>query len=192
MRRRLRAATVLAGLLVAQAGLAQDTVREEPRILEQDGGARVEYTLRVHPAGAHLPQAGAALAPDSALNTAKLLNLHLSTGDLDEAAGLSNSPRRRFEVLRDYRDSVGIEEFKRVFAQYLQPENRLVAEVVIGTHRLLVWELKDAVPGKAPHLAGQYFVDVEGRTLVDDVPSETRTRLRRVLEAYRAGKLPGS
>lgn len=179
----------LAALAFAHASVAQDAVREEPRVLEEEGGAKVEYTLRVHPAGAHVAPPGAPLAPVSALDTARLLNLHLSTGDLEEAAGLSNSPRRRFEVLRDYRDSVGPDEFKRVFLQYLQPENRLVAEIVLGAHRLLIWELKDAVPGKLAHLAGQYFVDVEGRTLVDDVPSEARTRLRRVLEAYRSGKL---
>lgn len=178
-----------AALLIATAS-AQNGIREETRMLERDGGAKFEYTLRRHPAGAHLAQPGSALAPVSALDTAKLLNLHLSTGDLDEAAGLSNSPRRRFEVLRDYRDSVGPEEFRRVFAQYLQPENRLLAEIVLGAHRLLVWELKDAVPGKAAHIAGQYFVDIEGRTLVDDVPSESRTRLRQVLEAYRAGVIP--
>jgi hypothetical protein len=37
-------------------------------------------------------------------------------------------------------------------------------------------------------LAGQYFVEVEGRYLMDDVPNQTRANLRRVLEAYRAGR----
>lgn len=180
------------GALVASLAApahAQDAVREHARVLERDGGAKIEYMLRLHPPGAHLPPPGAALAPVSALDTARLLNLHLSTGDLEEAAGLSNAPRRRFEVLRDYRDSVGAEEFKRVFGQYLQPDTRLVAEIVLGAHRLLIWELKDAVPGKAARLAGQYFVDIEGRTLLDDVPGETRNRLRQVLEAYRTGTI---
>jgi len=38
-------------------------------------------------------------------------------------------------------------------------------------------------------LAGQYFKEIEGRWLMDDVSSEQRSTLRRVLEAYRSGKL---
>lgn len=122
-------------------------------------------------------------AADSARGTAMLMLRHLASGNIEEAAALSNSPRRRYEVLRDYRDAVGEDEFKRVFARYLDPANRLVAEIAIGRHRLLVWELGDA--GK--HLAGQYYVEVEGKFLMDDVPSRERSELRRVLEAYRSG-----
>jgi hypothetical protein len=186
----LRRCTALAAALLYAVALHAQT--EEPRTLELEGGARVAYLLRSHPADAHLVRPAADLAPSSALNAAKLLNLHLSTGDIEEAALLSNSPRRRFEVLRDYRDSVGEDEFKRVFAQYFYPENRLIAEVVIDKHRLLVWELKlDGGTGAASsRYAGQFFVEVEGRYLVDDVPNDTRTRLRWVLEAYRSGKIP--
>jgi hypothetical protein len=88
-------------------------------------------------------------------------------------------------VLRDYRESVGAEEFKRVFAQYLTPANQLVAEIAIDRHRLLVWDLREG----ATRIAGQYFVDVDGRFLIDDVPNDVRTQLRWVLEAYRSGKL---
>jgi hypothetical protein len=178
-----RCAALAAALLYATALHAQT---EEARTLELEGGARVAYLLRTHPADAHLARPAADLAPSSALNAAKLLNLHLSTGDIEEAALLSNSPRRRFEVLRDYRDSVGEDEFKRVFAQYFYPENRLIAEVAIDKHRLLIWDLKEG----ATRIAGQFFVEVEGRYLIDDVPNDVRTRLRWVLEAYRSGKIP--
>jgi len=174
-------AIFIAGALYAQA--------DETRTLESEGGARVTYTLRKHAPDAHVLMPAAELAPTSALDAAKLLNLHLSTGDIEEAALLSNSPRRRFEVLQDYRQSVGEEEFKRVFAQYFDPENRLLAEIGIGSHRLLIWLLKDGTP-QSSRVAGQYFVEVEGRYLIDDVPNETRANLRRVLEAYRAGKVP--
>ena len=126
------------------------------------------------------------MAPGSALDAARLLNLYLSLGDIEEAALLSNSPRRRFEVLREYRESVGEEEFKSVFAQYLAAENRLLAEIAIDKHRLLIWDLQQG----ARRIAGQYFVEIEGRYLMDDVPNDPRTRLRWVLEAYRNGKLP--
>lgn len=185
-----RVAALLAALGACFALHAQT---ETARSLELEGGERIAYTLRTHPADAHLARTAAVLAPTSALDAARLLNLHLSTGDIEEAALLSNSPRRRFEVLQDYRRSVGNDEFKRIFAQYLFPENRLIAEIVIGRHRLLIWELKQVAAASTPqqsHLAGQYFVEIEGRYMVDDVPSETRTSLRRVLEAYRAGKIP--
>lgn len=156
---------------------------EETRTLELDGGAKVTYTLRLHPAGAHVAPGDP--TPTSALNTAKLLSQHLAAGNLTEAALLSNAPRRRFEVLRDFHESVGADEFKRVFAQYLSGENRLLAEIAIDKHRLLVWDLRQGTT----RVAGQYFVEIEGRYLIDDVPNDVRTRLRWVLEAYRAGKI---
>ena len=164
---------------------------EEAHTLQLEGGATVSYTLRTHSADAHLLRPAAELAPSSALDAAKLLNLQLSIGDVEAAALLSNSPRRRFEVLRDYRDSVGEDEFKRVFAQYFFRENRLLAEIAIDRHSLLIWELKgDGQTGNASsRIAGQFFVEVDGRYVIDDVPNDTRTRLRWVLEAYRAGKL---
>jgi hypothetical protein len=173
---------LVVGLFFSTALHAQS---EETRTLELDGGGRVTYTLRTHAPDAHAARPAGELAPTSALNAAILLNLHLSAGDIEEAALLSNAPRRRFEVLRDYRDAVGAEEFKRVFAQYFYPENRLLAEIGIGKHRLLIWDLKDS----ANRIAGQYFVEIEGRYLIDDVPNDARTSLRWVLEAYRNGKL---
>ena len=178
----VRVAMLAVGLLLAPALRAQT---EEARTLAVEGGASVTYTLRRHAPNAHLAQPAKELAPTSALDTARLLNLHLSAGDIEEAAMLSNSPRRRFEVLRDYRESVGEDEFKRVFAQYLAPANQLVAEIAIDKHRLLVWDLREG----ASRIAGQFFVEIDGKVLVDDVPNDVRTQLRWVLEAYRSGKL---
>jgi hypothetical protein len=176
-------AALAAGFLFGPALRAQTA---ETRTLELNGGGSVSYTLRTFPADAHVARPPAELVPTSPLDAARLLNLHLSAGDIVEAALLSNAPRRRFEVLRDYRESVGAEEFKRVFAQYLDPQNRLLAEIAIGQHRLLIWDLKES----ANRIAGQYFVEIDGRYLVDDVPNDERTSLRWVLEAYRSGKLP--
>jgi hypothetical protein len=146
----------------------------EERVLELKDGAVVHYKLL-----------DAAATPEaSARQTANRVLRHLVDGDIEQAALLSNAPRRRYEVLREYRASVGEEEFKRVFGRYFAPDNKLVAEVALGEHRLLVWDL-----GEAGHrLAGQYYVEVEGKFLMDDVPSEKRTQLRRLLEAYRTGK----
>lgn len=127
----------------------------------------------------HLIEPGSA---GSALATARALLAHLAAGKIEQAAALSNAPQRRYEVLRDYRGSVGEEEFKRVFSEYLRPENRVIAEVALGPRRLLVWELG----GAKKHLAGQYYVEVdEGVFLMDDLPSEERSKLRHVLETYR-------
>jgi hypothetical protein len=159
---------LLALALCASAALAQG----EERVLELGNGKTLRYTL--------LDPADPVSTP-SALGTAQEVLRRLADGDITEAAALSNSPRRRYEVLRDYKASVGEDEFKRVFAQYLDPQNKVVAEIAIGPHRLIVWDLGAA----AHHVAGQYYVDVEGRFLMDDVPSETRANLRRVLETYR-------
>lgn len=167
---------VAAAFAVAAFGAS---AADEVRSLEV-GDEKIVYLLRSHGPSAHLYDASAALAPDTPLNTSKLLNRHLSAGSIEEASLLSNAPKRRFEVLRDYRESIGEDEFKRVFTRYFFPENRLLAEVVIAPHALLIWRLNDE-----SHLAGQYYVRIENRWLMDDVPSETRTKLRRVLESFR-------
>ena len=123
--------------------------------------------------------------PTTALNTARLLSVYLTAGKVEDAAMLSTAPRRRFEVLRDYQGAVGDEDFKQVYSQYFQPQNRLVAEVLMGSHSLLVWHLREN-----DRYAGQYYVQVEGKVFMDDVPSTERSRLRRILEAIRAGKVP--
>jgi hypothetical protein len=126
-------------------------------------------------------------APDSARETAITVLKHLAAGDLEQAAALSNAPTQRLELLRGYREVVGEEEFKRLFGRYLAAENRLIAEVAIGPRRLLVWELADA----SRQLAGQFYIEVEGKFLMDDVPNRERTELRRVLRRYRAQQTSG-
>lgn len=76
---------------------------------------------------------------------------------------------------------MGEEEFKRFFGRYFAPENRLLMEAAIGRHRLLVWDLGEA----GNQLAGQYYVEVDGKFVLDDVPNKQRSNLQRVLEAYR-------
>lgn len=182
-RRALAGAALAAALAAPFALLAQS---ETPRSLELEDGKRIEYTLRTHPAEAHRVKPATVLAPTTALDAARLLNLHLSTGDIEEAALLSNSPRRRFEVLQDYRRTIGDDEFRRVFAEYFDPKNKLLGEIVIGPHSLLVWNQT-----ATKTIAGQFFVRMDdGRYLVDDIPNTTRTSLRQVLQAYRAGKIP--
>jgi hypothetical protein len=133
---------------------------------------------------AALLTAAPALAQESAQPVAMLLLRYLSEGNIEAAAALSNAPQRRLEVLRSYRNAVGEDEFKRVFGRYFAPENRLIAEVAAGRHRLLVWDLGEA----GNRLAGQYFIEVGGEFLLDDVPSRERSELRRVLQDYRSGK----
>jgi hypothetical protein len=116
-------------------------------------------------------------ARESALQLLRLL----SAGNIEAAAELSNAPKRRYEVLRDYREAVGEEEFKGVFARYFHPGNRLLTEAAVGKRRLLIWELGQA----QRHLAGQYFVEEDGRFVLDDVPHPERRKLERVLHEYR-------
>jgi hypothetical protein len=118
---------------------------------------------------------------ESARGTAMEMLQHLAAGDIEAAAALSNAPKRRHEVLRDYRNSVGEEEFKRVYARYMVPANRLIMEAAIGRRRLLVWDLGEA----GNHLAAQYYIEVDGRFLMDDIPHEERSRLTRVLRHLR-------
>jgi hypothetical protein len=169
-----------AGLLFAALAQAQPLAE---RSMDLDGET-LRYSIRAFPPGAQLVDPAAEPEPTSALNTAKLLSIYLTAGKVEEAALLSTAPRRRFEILHDYRSSVGDEDFKQVYTQYFLPQNRLVAEVMMGPHSLLVWRLRDN-----DLYVGQYYVQVEGKVLMDDAPSIERFRLRRILEAVRTGKI---
>ena len=115
-------------------------------------------------------------AADSARPTAERILRNLAAGDIDAAAALSNAPAQRAEMLRAYRDRVGESEFRRIFAEYTS--RPVVREIAIGERHLLMWDLSN-------HLAGQYFVRAGDAFLMDDVPSNERTQLRRVLNSYR-------
>lgn len=101
---------------------------------------------------------------------------HLAAGRIAEAAKLSNEPREREKVLRDYMASVGEDEFKRVYAEYLS--HPVAKEIAIGPRRLILWQLGE-------RLAGQYYVQSGDTFLMDDRPSEERAALRRELESHR-------
>jgi hypothetical protein len=153
---------LLAGVLAALPAFAQE------RALALPNGEELRYRLITD-------------SSDSARETAMQLLRHLAAGNIEAAATLSNAPQRRLEVLRDFRQSVGEDEFKRLFGRYFAPQNRILVEAAIGRHRLLVWDLGEA----NNQLAGQYYVEVDGRFLMDDIPNAERTKLQRVLEAYR-------
>jgi len=156
---------------------------QEVRTLELDGGKQLSYTLLEHPANAHLLDANAQLEPTSALNTAKLVVRLLSQGRVEDAALLSNAPKARYARLQESFERWGPEDFERAYARYFAPENRIVGEAAIGPHRLIMWYLKDT-----DQLTGLFLVDIEGRLLIDDVPSAERSSLRRVLEAHRKNR----
>ena len=106
---------------------------------------------------------------------------HLAAGEIEEAARLSNEPSRRAEVLRDYIARVGEAEFRRIYGEYVQPQNRVVAEIAVGPRRLLIWDLESA----GHRLAGQYYIEADGRFLMDDRPGPERRALQQVLAEHR-------
>ena len=121
---------------------------------------------------------------DSAQPVALQILRYLAAGDIDQAAKLSNAPKRRAEVLREFRARVGDEEFKRVYNEYLAPENRVITELALGPRRLIVWRLGSA----ADRVVGQYYVRVDDRFLMDDERSPDRAELSRALEKIRSSK----
>jgi hypothetical protein len=129
-----------------------------------------------------LAAATLAFAQSDPRGTARKLVALLAEGKVEEAAALSNHPQRRREVLEAYRKQVGDEEFRRVYARYR--EGRIVEELADGRHRLVIWDL-------GGHHAGQFLVEVDGRFLLDDEPSNARDRLRRALADYRAARASG-
>lgn len=164
--------------ILVWAGVA---LGQESRVLELAGGARIEYTLHTFPENAHRAETLLQHPPGGTLDTAKLVTQLLAEGRLEDVALLSNAPKARYERLKDSFGNWQKEDFERAFRRYFAPENRILGEAAIGAHRLLMWYLKDT-----NYITAYYFVELEGRLLLDDVPSETRNRLRRVLEDFRA------
>lgn len=121
---------------------------------------------------------------DSAQPAALEILRYLAAGDIDQAAKFSNAPERRAEVLREFRARVGETEFKRVYREYLAPENRVIAEVALGPRRLLVWKLGTA----SDNVVGQYYVRVDDRFVMDDERTPERAELARALARYRSSK----
>lgn len=179
-RRRWAAAFLLLVAALSAPAIGQPLAE---RSLEIDGET-IRFSVRAFPPEASRVDAAAALEPTTALNTAILIGRQLMNGASEDAAVYSNSPRRRFEVLREYQESVGAEGFRKAYAEYFDPGNYIAAELSIGDHSLLVWRLRDA-----DRFAAQYYVRVEGRVFMDDVPSAQRNRLRRLMEAVRSGRL---
>ena len=105
---------------------------------------------------------------------------HLARGEIEAAALLSNSPKRRFEIYRDYLESVGEASFRQVYSQYLDSSTKALAEIALGERRLIVWKLVGLAQS-----TGEFFIRIEDETYMDDVPSEDRKLLRRILETYR-------
>lgn len=168
----------LAPILFAGVALAQ-----EARVLEVEGGAPIAYVLRTYAADAHRPETLLTNVPGSALDTAKLVTQLLAEGRLEEVSLLSNAPKARFARLKESFDGWTKADFERTFRRYFAPENSIVGEAVIDRHHLLMWHLKDT-----DYITAYYLVEVDGRMLLDDAPSETRNRLRRILEAHRAAR----
>ncbi len=168
IRRVLGAAAVLcAAVMPAQARAAEE------REIEIDGRP-IRYTV----------EAPAAERPgtetNTALATARRLHEHLARGEIEAAALLSNSPKRRFEIYRDYLESVGEASFRQVYSQYLDSSTKALAEIALGERRLIVWKLVGLAQS-----TGEFFIRIEDETYMDDVPSEDRKLLRRILETYR-------
>lgn len=125
-------------------------------------------------------------ALQSARPAAKWVVQRLAEGDIEAVAKVSNAPRERLQALREYQARVGPEEFKRVYARYLQHE--IIDEYAVGPHHLVIWDLVEA----DGHLAGQYFVKEGQAFMIDDRPSAARDRLRRLLQESRKEKAPAS
>jgi len=151
------------------AMLAPLAVAAEERILKTPDGKTISYRI--------VGQGEASAQP-----VAMQLLVHLAAGRIEEAAKLSNEPSRRTEVLRDYLGVVGEAEFRRVYAQYLAPQNRVVAEIAMGPRRLIIWNLETA----GRKLAGQYYIEADGgKFLMDDRPGPERMAMQRILTEHR-------
>jgi hypothetical protein len=139
--------------------------------------------LRKYAVDAHLLDPREPLEPTSALATAKLAVHYLAQGKLEEVALLSNAPKARYERLRDALGDWKPEDFKRAYEPFFDADSWIVGEVAQGPHHLIMWRR-----GDIGHIAGYLLVEIDGKYFLDDVPSPERSRLRRVLQSFRAGE----
>lgn len=139
--------------------------------------------LRKYPANAHLLDPRETLEPTSALATAKLAVRYLSEGRLEEVAVLSNAPKARYERLREALGNWTPEDFRRAYTPFFAADSWIVGEVAQGPRHLIMWRR-----GDIGYISGYLLVEIDGRYFLDDVPSPERSRLRRVLQSFRASE----
>lgn len=178
MRRALAAALACLALVSAHAQT------EHARSLTLADGSKIAYTLRRFTPDAQALAPNVKLAPNNALDAAKLLIERLARGQIEDAALLSNAPKQRYQLLREAYADWKPDDFARAYGRYFLPQNRILAEASIGAHHLVLWRLQDI-----DYLAGYFFIDIDGKTYLDDWPSPVRAQLEQVLEAYRSGTL---
>lgn len=148
-------------------------------------GKSITYTLREFPRDTRRRAPDTKLEPTSALDTARLLISDLARGKVEDAALLSNAPKQRYKLLHDAYTGWTAGDFARTYGRYFLPQNRIVAEASIGAHHLVLWRLQDI-----DYLAGYFFMDIDGKTYLDDWLSPQRSQLEQLLWAYRSGRLP--
>lgn len=181
---RVRGARVLATAFACLAVAAAHAQTAGSQGLKLADGRTVDFTLRTPPPGAvTIPPAGT-LAPKDAFDAARLLISDLARGRIEDAALLSNAPKQRYRLLRDAYSGWNAGDYARAYARYFVAPNRIVAEASIGPHHLVLWKLQDI-----DYLAGYFFMDIDGKTYLDDWPGPTRADLEQLLQAYRSGKL---
>jgi hypothetical protein len=179
------AISALAAACTCLALVSAHAQSPQARSFKLADGDRIDYTLREFPPDAPPHAPDSKLAPTNAYDTARLLISDLALGKIEDAAMLSNAPKQRFKLLHDAYAGWTAEDFARTYRRYFLPQNRIVAEASIGPHHLVLWRLQDI-----DYLAGYVFVDIDGRTYLDDWLSPERSQLEQLLWAYRSGKLP--
>jgi hypothetical protein len=180
-----RALPALAAACACLALASAHAQTGQARSLKLADGSRIDYTVRDFPSDAQAPVTDAKLAQTNALDTARLLISDLARGQIEDAALLSNAPKQRYKLLHDAYAGWTSADFARAYGRYFLAQNRIVAEASIGEHHLVLWRLQDI-----GYLAGYFFMDIDGKTYLDDWPSPARSQLEQVLWAYRSGKLP--
>ena len=118
----------------------------------------------------------------------------------------------RYRLFMAAKDNLGVDDvparLRRFVSEVVFQSKVIQAKPLVGfAHLFVFWGfvafglytlveflrglgIADLTGTTAFHYAGQFFVEVDGAYLIDDVPNEQRTRLRWVLEAYRTGQIP--
>lgn len=88
----------------------------------------------------------------SALGCSLLFYSHLAANDIEKASLLSTDPKATQNIWTQYRERLGVDEFRQTMGEYFTVKNVVVAEIVKGATHMLVVQPPDDRAGAQMYL----------------------------------------
>ncbi len=120
---------------------------------------------------------------DSAVECSFLFYSLLAKGDIQEASTLATDPTKTADIWTNYRERLGMDDFKKEMQGYFTSGNVILAELVLGEDTMLVIKTEDGT-------IGQLYQKKDAKYFMTGMPfSDAAKTLGKVLTMIQDGKI---